>query len=374
VIFRRRRRPSATAPVAAAPVPDAPHPPSDVLQTGADAADGPLVQVVLDALARAEEHRGTTGLLAERTTPVHLRPHHRRFAAEAALIDPDPGRGVTYRTRTHEHTLANTHRLPELIDRLAVNDTAALLLAGGRLTVDEVRTHLLTSPDLPAASGLGRQVVLTLRDSGDHEAAAAAADALGTWRWLGYRDLAARWADAGDATTFFAHWRDFRAGEARRDMVALKTRLVRGVVARAGWEAGVDLALGERRLGQTFVFPAIRAAAPTSPQDVAALLAGPAGDHLTELQHLDLLVAAVLRVTPHDPEQSQEHPMLREIVDRLIAIDPTVDRETMRARDALLFATWPAQADAETLADVRRAVRTPDLRAQLTRLPRDPRG
>jgi hypothetical protein len=46
----------------------------------------------------------------------------------------------------------------------------------------------------------------------------------------------------------------------------------------------------------------------------------------------------------------------------------------MRARDALLFATWPAQADAETLADVRRAVRTPDLRAQLTRLPRDPRG
>jgi hypothetical protein len=334
-------------------------------------AEGPLVQVVLDALARADAP-APSSLLDERGTREHLRPHHRRFAAEAALIDPDPPRGITYRVRTHEHTLSATVRVPELHDRLAVNDAAVLLLAGGRLTVDEVRTHLLPSPDLPTTSGLGRQVVLTLRDAGDDAGAAAAADALGTWRWLGYRDLAARWADSGDAATFFAHWRDYRVGEARREVLALKERLVRGVVARAGWEAGVDLALRERRLGQAFVLTAIRAAAPTAPQDVAALLTGPAGAHLTELEHLALLVAAVLRVTPRDPQQ--EHPMLREIVDRLVAVDPAVDRETMRARDGLLLDTWPAQADPETLAVVRGAVRTPDLRAQLTRLPRDLSG
>jgi hypothetical protein len=335
----------------------------------AEIADGPLVRVVLDALAGAEDHRGATGLLSEHATPEHLRPHRRRFAAEVALIEPDPDRTVVYRARSHEHGLAATDRLPELIDRLTVNDTAVLLLAGGRLTVDEVRDHLLAAPDLPAASGLGRQVVLMLHDAGDAQAAASAADALGARRWTGYRDLARRWADAGDVSAFFAHWRDYRAGEARQDMVALKARLVRGVAGRDGWEAGVDLALRERRLGQQFVLTAIRAAAPTAPEDVADLLAGPAGTHLPELDHLDLLVAAVLHVTPRDPEQ--EHPMLPGIVDRLIAVDPTADRATLRSRDALLVATWPAQADADTLARVRRAVRTPDLRAQLTRLPRE---
>ncbi|MEV0367358.1 hypothetical protein [Nocardia fusca] len=36
-----------------------------------------------------------------------------------------------------------------------------------------------------------------------------------------------------------------------------------------------------------------------------------------------------------------DHPMLGSVVDRWIAVDPTVDKATMRLRDGKLFEPWP---------------------------------
>lgn len=77
----------------------------------------------------------------------------------------------------------------------------------------------------------------------------------------------------------------------------------------------------------------------------------------------------MLDATGKDPERN--HPALDGIVDRIIAVDPGTDRATMRARDGLLFHLWPAMGEQATLDRVRKAVRTPTIRRELTTLPRN---
>ncbi|WP_280249313.1 hypothetical protein [Nocardia abscessus] len=69
-----------------------------------------------------------------------------------------------------------------------------------------------------------------------------------------------------------------------------------------------------------------------------------------------------------------DHPMLGSVVDRLIAVDPVVDKATMRRRAGKLFGLWPAIGEQATLDRVRKTVLTPSYRRELTVLARNLRG
>jgi hypothetical protein len=82
-----------------------------------------------------------------------------------------------------------------------------------------------------------------------------------------------------------------------------------------------------------------------------------------------LLSRAVRAAAGHNPER--DHPLLPGIVDRIIAVDPTTDKTTMRWRDAELYGLWPAYGEQATLDRVRAAVRTPQYRRDLKTLARN---
>ncbi|AEV84228.1 hypothetical protein ACWT_3205 [Actinoplanes sp. SE50] len=242
-------------------------------------------------------------------------------------------------------------------------DAACALLAVGALTDDDVAALL---PHLPASCGIGRQRVLNRLADDDLGAARAAADRIrGDTGWKGHRDIAAVLADRGDAAEFLAGWKSYRAATDRHGMGELKRRLVEGVARTAGWAAALEL-VGDKRFGPALAVHAFTAFG----ADVDGLrrVLGRTGV-LAELDQLAVLSSAVLRASGTDPVRN--HPYLDELVDRIIAVDPSADRATMRTRDRLLFSLWPAMGETATLDRVRRAVRTPQYRRELTRLPRD---
>lgn len=247
-------------------------------------------------------------------------------------------------------------------------DAACALLAVGAL--DDAEVESLIEP-LPAHCGIRRQQVLNRLATGDLAGARAAADQIADGlSWVGYRDIAAVVADRGDAKAFFASWKRYAAGQDRNGMVELKRRLVSGVARNQGWRAALAVT-DDKRVGAAFAKCAFAAFADGEVDELQRVLAGEAAGILSEQDELSLLAQAVRAASGHNPER--DHPLLGGIVDRIIAVDPTTDKTTMRWRDGELFALWPAYGEQATLDRVRAAVRTPRLRRDLTVLPRDVR-
>ncbi|GAA3277645.1 hypothetical protein GCM10020218_026850 [Dactylosporangium vinaceum] len=145
----------------------------------------------------------------------------------------------------------------------------------------------------------------------------------------------------------------------------LKRRLVEGVARATGWEAALTLT-ADKRLGPAFARHAFTAFG-ADVDGLRRVLAGVGA--LPELDQLALLAEAVRQAAGKDP--ASDHPYLPELVDRIIAVDPATDRATMRSRDWLLFSLWPAMGEQATLERARRAIRTPQYKRELHRLPRD---
>jgi hypothetical protein len=242
-------------------------------------------------------------------------------------------------------------------------DAACALLAIGALTDDDVET---LRPYLPAWCGIDRQQVLNLLACDDIVAARMAADQIrNDTGWKGHRDIAATLADQGDAAEFLAGWKSYAATKDRHDMTDLKRRLVEGVARTAGREAALALT-ADKRLGPAFAMHAFTSFG----GDVDGLRQVLAGTGvLSELDQLTLLAEAVRQASGKDPER--DHPYLHELVDRIIAVDPSTDRATMRTRDRLLFSLWPSMGEQATLDRVRKAIRTPQYKRELKLLPRD---
>ncbi|MFI5910842.1 hypothetical protein [Dactylosporangium sp. NPDC051541] len=241
-------------------------------------------------------------------------------------------------------------------------DAACALLAIGALTDDDADT---LRPHLPPACGIGRQQVLNRLAADDIAAARAAADRIaGGTAWKGHRDIAAALADRGDAAGFLAGWKYYAATKDRHGLAALKRRLVEGVARTAGWKAALALT-ADRRLGPAFAMYAFTAFG-ADVDGLRRVLAATPG--LPELDQLTLLAEAVRQASGKDPERN--HPYLDELADRIIAVDPSTDRATMRTRDWLLFSLWPAMGEQATLDRVRKAIRTPQYKRELRLLPR----
>jgi hypothetical protein len=300
--------------------------------------------------------------------PAALRPHRDRVAAELAGATGSDA-PVATRILGPVRSVADTVPLLLRHDDIDFPDAACLLLAAGALTVADADALAAGRGD--RLLGLRRQVVLTCLHTGDLDRAHAAAAALGERAWVGHRDIASWHARRGEAGPALALWPKLAAGTERHRMARLRTDLVRGVARAHGWQPALALT-ADRRVGAAFGPDALVPLARTGDVDaLAAVLTGPAAGRLDELQQLGLLVTAVVADSPRAP--AADHPRVAELLDRLTAVDPATDRATMRTRDHLLSALWPALGSTDTLARVRRTVRTPALRRDLTVLPRDVR-
>ncbi|MFE3190849.1 hypothetical protein ACFXHA_17695 [Nocardia sp. NPDC059240] len=152
-------------------------------------------------------------------------------------------------------------------------------------------------------------------------------------------------------------------------MTRLKEQLVAGVARRHGRQAAQQVT-ADKRIGPGFVIETFSGFIDAADvEGLQRVLSGAAAGILPELDELTVLSATLRAATPRNPEY--DHPLLDTVVDRLIAIDPTTDRATMRRRDGELFALWPAIGEQKTLDRIRKAVRTPAYRRDLTVLPRD---
>lgn len=241
-------------------------------------------------------------------------------------------------------------------------DAACALFAVGAL--DDADVEALAG-FLPAYSGVRRQQVLNRLATGDlAEARAAAGRIADGLEWVGYRDIGAWLADRGDTGEFFTDWKRYAAGQDRQGITELKRRLVVGVAGKDGWSAGLAVT-ADRRIGPAFA----RFAFEAYPVDDVEGLRGAVAGVLSERDELTVLARAVRQASGHNP--ARDHPLLGEIVDRIIAVDPTTDKATMRWRDDELFGLWPAYGERATLDRVRAAVRTPRYRRELTVLARD---
>ncbi|GAA3453606.1 hypothetical protein [Dactylosporangium matsuzakiense] len=242
-------------------------------------------------------------------------------------------------------------------------DAACALLAVGAVTDDGAET---LRPHLPPSCGIGRQQVLNRLAADDITGASAAADRIeGGTGWKGHRDIAAALADRGDAAGFFAGWKRCAPAKDRHGLADLKRRLVEGVARASGWEAALALT-ADKRLGPAFAMHAFTAFG-ADVDGLRRVLAGVGA--LPELDQLTLLAEAVRQAAGKDP--ASDHPYLPELVDRIIAVDPATDRAIVRTRDWLLFSLWPAMGEQATLERARKAIRTPQYKRELHRLPRD---
>jgi len=338
----------------------------------ADPETSPLIEVLTDALRYryADEERETS-----RRPPypiaVALRPHRDRIMRElrsSVKTDGDAPWVVT-RILVHQSRLDPRHVEQIGRDFFEFSDAACALVACGALSIDDAREMIASTPTYDSRS-LRRQIAMTLRDHDRLDEARAEADRIGEYSWSAHRDIAWKLAIEGDHEAFFRHWPNYAAGKERRTIAQLKSTLVWGVAEKRGWESAVDFALAEKRLGAEFRGVGISQAAETmSPDQLIEFFAHDARGLITEQGELHLLVAALLRAAPRKP--TSEHPLLGQTIDRIIAIDPLIDKATMRARDLLLARLWPAMAEVETLKRVRKAIRTPLLKRELTMLPRD---
>ncbi|WP_220138933.1 hypothetical protein [Nocardia sp. GTS18] len=226
------------------------------------------------------------------------------------------------------------------------------------------------APLLPESCGFRRQQVLNRIAAGDLAGARALATRIDDgYAWRAYRDIGFALADRGDVKGFFADWKRYAAGQDRAGMALLKEHLIAGVARHQDWNAAVTVA-ANKRIGPSFVCHAFTGFVDAADVDgLWEVLTGAAQGLLPELDELALLAATIRQATPNNPERN--HPLLDTVVDRLIAIDPTADKAVMRGRDSELFALWPAIGEQTTLDRVRKAVRTPGYKRELTTLPRE---
>lgn len=253
-------------------------------------------------------------------------------------------------------------------DGFRLADAMCVLLAGGVLSLADV-DRFASVAGVPSWSGLPRQVVhhhLAARCLDDADAAAAA---MGDNAWRGYRDIALVLAERGDTDGVLGRWREVRPVKDRRSADRIRGALVRAVAERDGWRAALELT-ADARVGARFrpgAFGQFARAGRVG--QLQELFAGEAAGILDEHAELSLLTHAI-RVDS-EPFVLEDHPALAGVLDRIVAIDPTVDKATMRVRDNLLFTCWYGTGDEATLRRIRSSLRTPFLRHELSMLYRD---
>ncbi len=326
-----------------------------------------LVEIIVEGLtAPVTDAERVAARMRPYPTPAAQRPPRDRLLRELAdrlPADGDDGPLTVLRVKGAPSVYRRAVTTLGRPARFTFGDAACALLAVGALTDPDVDA---LEEFLPSYSGIRRQQVLNRLRENDLAGARAAADRIANgFAWVGYRDIAATFAERGDTTAFFADWKHYSAVLDRHGMADLKRKLVTGVAEGQGWRAALAVTK-DKRIGPAYARFAFCALPIEALQEV---LAGDAAGVLSELDECSLLAAAVRAASGHNPDR--DHPLLGAVVDRIIAVDPTTDKAVMRWRDGELFGLWPAYGEQATLDRVRAAVRTPQYRRELTTLARD---
>lgn len=249
-----------------------------------------------------------------------------------------------------------------------VPDAVCTLLAAGVLSLADVERYA-AEVQVPSWSGLPRQVVHHHLAAGHLAEAEAAAEAMGDNAWRGHRDIVLALAEQVDVDGVLTRWRGVRPGKERNDADRIRGTLVRAVGRRDGWRAALELT-ADKRIGTRFRASAFSYLAGSGAVDeLRELFAGEAAGVLDGYAELSLLTHAIGIASA--PAPRHDHPALAEVLARIEAIDPTVDKATMRIRDSLLFECWYGTGDEATLRRIRSALRTPAYRRELSVLRRE---
>lgn len=260
-----------------------------------------------------------------------------------------------------------------------LHDLACLGYAVGLLGEADVDAILALLPPLQQGGLLRQRIYFQVR-SGRVDEAHETADLLQE-PLRGHRDVGLHLARAGDHERFFQDWPRLEPRRATKELVELREELVQAVARRDGWRTALDLVDSHRRLGERYVFAALSAAPITAYDELEQQLKGDLGNRLDETQRVRLLVDQLLReVTrvdyqdPADPESlpPNEDPRVAPLAERIGEL--TGDRQVVRVRDWQLVRLWPILDNPDTLRRVRALCRTPNLRRELSGLPRDVPG
>ncbi|MBB5830683.1 hypothetical protein [Brachybacterium aquaticum] len=256
----------------------------------------------------------------------------------------------------------------------ALGDLACVLLAGGLLEVTDLeRAAELVGGHV--AECFGRAIVHRLAADGELEAAARAADhpRLARMPYIGWRALGDHHARRGETDAFLSHWSGYQTQKERRWIETARPLLVGAVARDRGWQDGLDVArrprIATRGNRDELRLAALRPLAGATPEpELAALLR--TEEELVDLPAADALALRVDAVLARaeDREKGADHPALRPLLEEITALDPTASKDLMRQRDALLLRLWPVIGTETTLQETRKAMRTPSLKREMTRL------
>ncbi|MBZ2196565.1 hypothetical protein [Occultella gossypii] len=236
---------------------------------------------------------------------------------------------------------------------------------GGRL-VEAAELTDLSAADrgLVVRDLLLRLVEVNLMSGDVTSAEQVAARMAPEWEYLGWREIASCHAANGDAGPFFGGWSRYDARRDRAQMQSLKTQLVQGVAVREGWQAAVGVC-GDKRIGDSFLRHAFEPPA-YGYDELVTVFGGDAAGVLTEVDELHCLVAAA--VAESRPRPLADHRGAEDLLARIGALNPNESRQAMRARDHLLSTLYLAIGSEDTLARLRKQLRTPRLRSEARRL------
>lgn len=261
-----------------------------------------------------------------------------------------------------------THLLREGRDMSPMSDYACLADAMGLLTEDDVDS-LLPLYDPIYRDGLLRQRILRLVRAGRLDDAHTVAEQM-TEPLQGHRDVGHHLAKLGDHRSFFAEWPRYEPRRATQQLVEMRLTLVAAIGRRDGARAALHIVETHKRLGEKYVVAALASAELAPYDELLVRLDGELANRVDESARCSLLVDQMLRELPIDPEE--EDPRVLPLAERIGRLDG--DRGVRRHRDNQLFRLWPVLGDPATLKRVRALVRTPSIRRELTRLPREVTG
>ncbi|AJT42448.1 hypothetical protein [Psychromicrobium lacuslunae] len=249
-----------------------------------------------------------------------------------------------------------------------LDDAVCVLIGGGVFSVEEAHEIVEASRPHSALYARNLQASIVSRRIAEDDLEAAASELghpdIAGFEWSGWRCIGRYHADRGDTKAFFAIWKNFKAGQQKHSMPWLKQYLVSGVAAHQGWEAAVKVT-ADKRIGEAFLCyaftPLIEAG------DVDQLLElfrdDPLANQVPELIQLRVLTEAIRKAVGIPPVA--DHSRFLEIFERIKAIDPSISKTVMRERDNLLYTLGLSAVSPDAVAQIRKTIRTPWLRADL---------
>ena len=239
--------------------------------------------------------------------------------------------------------------------RIVLLDAACLLLSARAISIAEAQA-ICEHQEPRAAAGLRRQIVVSHLDDGDVESAIAATVACGENAYGAMRDIGRWYSRRGDSEGYLRLASKYGGGKDRAGLDEMRAALVRQVSLDQGWEAALALT-EDKRIGTAQRINALLPLAKEGRFDELVALFAARPELLDQFDQLRVIGSAILAF-----RGDSQHPALASHIERVAAIDPSVDKKTMRLRDRLLFMLLPGIRTEESFSRLHAAVRTPLLK------------